>query len=79
MKIRKNVAVSDNGFLFNPLTGDSYSVNQIGQEIIRYLKEGQSEDDIMKIITDEYMIDSNTVEKDFLDFKRMLEAYKLGE
>ena len=79
MKIRKNVAVSDNGFLFNPLTGDSYSVNLIGQEIIRYLKEGKSEEEIMKTITDGYMIDNNTAEKDFLDFKRMLEAYKLGE
>jgi len=79
MKIRKNVAVSDNGFLFNPLTGDSYSVNLIGQEIIRYLKDGKSEEEIMKTITDGYMIDNNTAEKDFLDFKRMLEAYKLGE
>ncbi len=79
MKIRKNVAVSDNGFLFNPLTGDSYSVNQIGQEIIRYLKNGKSEEEIKQTITDEYMIDLNTVEKDYLDFERMLTAYKLGE
>ena len=33
MKIKTNIALSDSGFLFNPSTGDSYSVNPIGQEI----------------------------------------------
>ncbi len=77
MKIRKNIAVSDSGFLFNPLTGDSFSVNPIGQSIISSFQEKKSDDEIIETILSEYRIDKNTVEKDLNDFKRMLENYKL--
>ena len=39
MKMRKNIAVSDSGFIFNPGTGDSFSTNPIGMEIISMIKE----------------------------------------
>lgn len=77
MKVRKNIAISDSGFLFNPTTGDSYSVNPIGQEILQLLQEEKSEEEIMKHIVSDYMIDKNTVEKDLYDFLNMLQNYKL--
>lgn len=79
MKVRKNVAISDSGFLFNPSSGDSYSVNPIGQEIIQMLQEEKSETEIMDYILKEYMIDKNTVEKDLYDFLNMLKNYKLTD
>ncbi len=79
MKVRKNVAISDSGFLFNPSSGDSYSVNPIGQEIIQLLQEEKSEQEILDHILKEYMIDKNTVEKDLYDFLNMLKNYKLTE
>jgi len=79
MKVRKNIAISDSGFLFNPSSGDSYSVNPIGQEIIQLLQEEKSEQEIMDYILKEYMIDKNTVEKDLYDFLNMLKNYKLTE
>ena len=30
MKIRENLAVSDNGFVFDPETGESFTVNEVG-------------------------------------------------
>lgn len=79
MEIKKNIAVSDSGFVFNPSTGDSYSVNPIGQEIIDLLKEGKSDEEITAEIVQRYMIDQNTVEKDLYDFKKMLANYKLSQ
>ncbi len=79
MKIRKNIALSDSGFIFNPSTGDSYSANPIGQTIIQSLQNGKTDEEICKAITDEYMIDSTTVEKDLYDFMNMLKNYKLTE
>jgi hypothetical protein len=38
MRIRKNIAISENGFIFNPLTGDSFSVNETGIFIIQKTK-----------------------------------------
>lgn len=77
MKIKKNIALSDSGFLFNPLTGDSFSVNPIGQSIIKAFQSDKSESEIVEEILTEYRIDKNTVEKDVYDFKRMLSNYKL--
>lgn len=77
IKIRKNVAVSDTGFLFNPMTGDSFSVNPIGQEIIRAYQKGKNEEEILEEILETYRVDRSTAEKDLLDFKKMLANYKL--
>mgnify|MGYP006186444269 CR=1 FL=1 len=79
MKVRKNIAISDSGFLFNPSTGDSYSVNPIGQEIIQFLQEEKSELEIIEYLLNEYMIDKNTIEKDLYDFLNMLKTNKLAE
>ena len=79
MKIRKNIALSDTGFLFNPLSGDSYSVNEVGGLIINMIKEGKAEDEIIETIINNFAVDKGSVEKDFYDFKRVLESYKLSE
>lgn len=79
MKVLKNIAISDSGFIFNPFTGDSYSVNPIGLEIISMLKEEKTEQEIIDKIVSEYTIDRITVEKDFEEFKSLLNAYKLTE
>lgn len=79
MKIKKNIAISDSGFLFNPSTGDSYSANPIAQAVIQALQSGKSDEEICKGIVDEYRIDMATVEKDLYDFKNMLKNYKLTE
>jgi hypothetical protein len=77
MKIKKNIALSDSGFIFNPSSGDSYSINPIGVKILQLLKEDKTEEEIIQRITEEYMIDKDTVEKDLYDFKNMLKSYKL--
>lgn len=79
MKLKSNVAVSDSGFVFNPSTGDSFSVNPVGQEIINLIKDGKSEKQIIQQINTEYFIDEGTVEKDLYDFKKLLTTYKLIE
>ncbi len=79
MKVKKNIAISDSGFLFNPSTGDSYSVNPIGQEIINLLKEEKNDGQITAHILKEYMIDQDAIEKDLYDFKNRLVSYKLTE
>lgn len=79
MDIRKNIAVSENGFIFNPLTGDSFSVNQTGVFILRKMKEGDSNEDIMKALQEEYELDAYTAEKDLYDFLSLLKSYQLTE
>ncbi|MFN4122935.1 MAG: PqqD family protein [Flavobacteriales bacterium] len=79
MKLKKNIAVSDSGFIFNPATGDSYSINPIGSMIVKMMKEDKSDEQIVKSLLDHFMTDRATVEKDLYDFKNMLSSLKLAE
>jgi len=79
MKIKKNIAVNESGFLFNPATGDSFSANPIGSEIIRLIKDGKSNDEIRCIIIKNYDVVSEAFEKDFYDFVSQLRDFKLLE
>ncbi|ULB35783.1 MULTISPECIES: PqqD family protein [Proteiniphilum] len=79
MKIRKNIAISENGFIFNPLTGDSFSVNQTGIFVLLKLKEGESDKNILEALREEYELDTYTAEKDLNDFLTMLKSYQLTE
>ena len=77
MRIKKNIAISDTGFVFNPTTGDSYSINQVGQEILGYLGGNKSKDEITSLMTSEYDIDVPSFEKYFFDFISMLRQFEL--
>lgn len=79
MKVKRNIALSDSGFVFNPSTGDSFSVNPIGLEIIKLLKEEKSEAEIKKALFNKYQTDEGAIDKDFYDFIKMLESNKLLE
>ena len=77
MRVRKNIAISENGFIFNPLTGDSFSVNETGVFILQKLKDGENEETIIRNLMDEYELDASTAEKDFNDFLSMLKSFQL--
>lgn len=79
MNIKRNLAISDSGFLFNPSTGDSYSLNPIAQQIFSLMKEGKSNEEIKISILEDYNTDASTFEKDFYDFVGLLNNYKLLE
>jgi len=74
MKINKNIAISENGLLFHPGSGESYSVNPIGVEIINLLKKGKSFDEISLEILARYNTDKPTFEKDYHDFIGLMKA-----
>jgi hypothetical protein len=79
MKIKNNVAVSNSGFIFNANSGESFSSNPIGTEIINALKENKSYEDIKALIINKYIVDEATFEKDFYDFLSMLSNYSLTD
>jgi hypothetical protein len=79
MKIKPNIAVSDSGFVFNPDTGESFTVNPIGVEIINLLKENKETSEISNQVRVKYTVDQPTFEKDFDDFIGLMRNYSLIE
>lgn len=77
MKLRKDVAVSEAGLVFNPNTGESFSVNPIGVEILNLMRDDKKFDEIFRNITEKYSTDKATFEKDFQDFTGVLAQHDL--
>ena len=79
MKISKNIAISDTGFVFNPVNGESFSINPRGVEIINMMKEDKSFEEIMKTMLIKYSVEEATIEKDYFDFIGILKHHNLIE
>ena len=77
IKLKKNIAMSESGFIFDPTTGDSYSVNQTGSIIIEYLKEGLSEDQIIDNLKETFDSDTEQMRKDLDDYLHYLKQLKM--
>lgn len=77
MKLKKNIATSEAGLIFNPGTGDSFSVNNIGAEILLLLKENKSHEEIIGYLSLKYDVERIQIEKDMDDFVSQLTDYNL--
>jgi len=76
-KMLSNVAVSENGFLFLPTTGESFTLNEIGKKILDLLKQNNSSEEIIEKIVNEFDIDETVAERDFNDFINQLKNFRL--
>jgi hypothetical protein len=79
MYLKKNIATSESGFIFNPGTGDSYSANPIAAEILLLLKEKTPVAAIKAKILEKYDVDPSQLEKDWDDFTNQLKAANILE
>jgi hypothetical protein len=73
----KDVALSETGLVFNPVTGESFSANPIGIGILNSLREGKSNVQICEQLVAEFNVDAATAERDILDFMNLLKHYQL--
>ena len=78
-KLKKNIALSESGFIFDPTTGDSYSVNSTGSKIFELLKEGLSKDQIIEDLLNTFNSDTKQVTEDLDDFLIHLAQLKMIE
>lgn len=79
MIIKKNIATSSEGFLFNPSTGDSFSTNATGAEIINLLKQDKNLQEVSDEICNNYDVDKLLLERDIEDFTSLLKEYYILE
>jgi hypothetical protein len=79
MKIKKNIALSDSGFVFDPANGNSFTTNPIGLQLIQLLKQGRSDSEITAEMVSMYEVSLDQAERDLFDFKSVLSKLKLTE
>ena len=71
------LAINSEGFIFDPTTGDSFTVNPTGLFIINSLREGKSTDEIAEILSTEFEDTPEEISKDISDFITHLNTYNL--
>jgi hypothetical protein len=75
----QNLAMNDNGFIFDPNTGYSYTSNETGILILKLLAEGKEKEAIKARLLAEFEVNEDNFESDFEHFMLMLEALALVE
>jgi len=79
MRVRKNIAISDEGFLFNPTTGDSFSTNSIGADIVLLMKKDVLLSEVVDTICTKYDVDKTLFERDLEEYMLQLKDYSILE
>ncbi|MBK8398885.1 MAG: HPr-rel-A system PqqD family peptide chaperone [Leptospiraceae bacterium] len=72
----KNLALSDTGFVFDPTTGNTYTLNETALAIVHLLKQDRTKEEILQSILSEYEVDSDEIDRDFSDL--IIQLTELG-
>jgi len=68
----KQLAVSESGFVFDPTSGYSFSVNETGLSILQQLQKEIPTDDILQSIIEEYHVTLREAERDIIEYIGLL-------
>ena len=74
------LAINDEGFVFDPCSGESYIVNSTGLSILKALKGTLKDEDILVVLCNEFDVITEDALADIADFKNSLEklGFKVG-
>ncbi len=62
------LALSESGFVFDPVSGQSFTVNDTGLEILRSLQHDANLGTTLELLTDKYDASQQEIERDIDDF-----------
>ena len=72
MKNLTQLAISDEGFVFDPNTGDSFQVSTTGMFVLKALKAGRGDDEVAQMLTDDFEVSLEEARRDCADFRSRL-------
>ncbi len=78
MRKISQLAINDEGFVFDPLTGDSYQVSETGLIILRQLADSADDEAIAKSVSDEFDVSEEDALTDIGDFRDRLKRLGLA-
>jgi len=73
----ESLAVSGTGFVFDPATGHTYTLNRTGLDVLRLLREGVPPGEIGGRLADRYEVAAHEAERDAALFVARLREFRL--
>lgn len=74
----QRLAISESGFVFDPVSGHNFTVNETGLVILRLLQKDNQLAPLIDRLTNEYDAPRRELERDVLEFAGLLRDY-VGE
>jgi hypothetical protein len=68
----QRLAISESGFVFDPVSGHSFSVNETGMKVIRLLQRGLDLRATVDTLGEEYSGGVDVMERDLIEFLGLL-------
>ncbi len=76
-RIKPGLRISDQGMVFDPSTGESFTLNPTGMIILKLMVEGADESRIFEVVSQEYELSLEEFDRYFLDFMSVLKSIQL--
>jgi hypothetical protein len=70
----KSLAISPNGFVFDPTTGHSYTTNDSGMFILQKFIEGCEISEVAQALTEIYLVEASEAERDVVALTEYLKS-----
>ena len=64
----QQLAISESGFIFDPVSGHSFSVNETGMAIVRLLQQGKDLPATIAELQNSYSEQTVVIERDLMEF-----------
>jgi len=74
----QHLAINEQGFIFDPLSGTSYTTNETGIVIIDCLKNQKDSAEIVATLVQEFEVTEQEAQRDLTDFMNQLHLNKLA-
>ena len=71
----RRLALSESGFVFDPVTGNSFSTNDSGLALLKLLQSEKGIRAVIEALVSRYEVDARAAERDLLDFIVLLDKY----
>lgn len=71
----QRLAISESGFVFDPVSGHNFTVNETGLSILRLLQKNAEMKHILSQLSDQYDAAERDIERDLLEFASVLRDY----
>ena len=78
MRTLSQLALSDEGFVFDPNTGDSFQVSHTGLMLLQALKDGRGDEEAAQLLTEKYDVTLEEARRDCADFRSRLRNLNLA-
>ena len=77
-RLLQRLAISESGFVFDPVTGCSFNVNDTGIALLYLLQHNNSIDEIVSSLCEDWDVSPNQAERDLMEFANELRKVLAG-